>query len=425
MNRKDKSEGRSSGDADGESSGGVWKWRFWLVFAGQTLSLIGSSLTQFVLMWWITDTTGSIAALGVAGMAGLVPQAVLGPFAGVCADRYSRRMLMIVADVISALCMGVLIVLFHIGKIELIYIYVLMSIRSAAAAFQQPAAMASVPMLVPASFLATAVALNQALDGVLVIAGAPLGAFVMSLMPIDWALGIDVVTMLMGIFPLFFYSIPQKRPSEQSEGMWRQFREGVNTVWGDQALRRMFIVITLTVMVFMPLFTLIPMLIKEHFQGGADQVAYFESLAGAGMIAGSIFVSALKPRNYMPWIIIGICLAGSMISMSAGLQREMFWVSAVLWAIAAFGQVVGTALFMTLIQTIVENDIQGRVLSILNTMMGVAAPLGIALATPLGEIVGTRWLFVWLPVLGSMIMLSCFFSTSVMSLDARRFRKGK
>lgn len=332
---------------------------------------------------------------------------------------------MIVADVISALCMGVLIVLFHIGKIELIYIYVLMSIRSAAAAFQQPAAMASVPMLVPASFLATAVALNQALDGVLVIAGAPLGAFVMSLMPIDWALGIDVVTMLMGIFPLFFYSIPQKRPSEQSEGMWRQFREGVNTVWGDQALRRMFIVITLTVMVFMPLFTLIPMLIKEHFQGGADQVAYFESLAGAGMIAGSIFVSVLKPRSYMPWIIIGICLAGSMISMSAGLQREMFWVSAVLWAIAAFGQVVGTALFMTLIQTIVENDIQGRVLSILNTMMGVAAPLGIALATPLGEIVGTRWLFVWLPVLGSMIMLSCFFSTSVMSLDARRFRKGK
>ena len=402
-----------------------WKLRFWLVFSGQALSLIGSSLTQFVLMWWITDTTGSISALGVAGMAGLVPQAVLGPFAGVCADRYSRRMLMIVSDVISAICMVVLIILFHVGKIELVHIYIMMSIRSAAAAFQQPAAMASVPMLVPARFLSTAVALNQGLDGVLVIAGAPLGALVMSLMPIDWALGIDVITMFLAISPLFFYSIPQKRATGEGEGIWQQFCNGLNTVWGDLALRRIFTVITLTVMVFMPLFTLIPMLIKEHFRGGAAQVAYFESLAGAGMIAGSIFVSALKPRNYMPWIIIGICLAGSMISMSAGLQREMFWVSAVLWAIAAFGQVVGTALFMTLIQTIVENDIQGRVLSILNTMMGVAAPLGIALATPLGEVVGTRWLFVWLPVLGSMIMLSCFFSTSVMSLDARRFRKGK
>ena len=83
-----------------------WQRRFWLIFSGQALSMIGSAMTQFVLLWWITDTTGDVAALGLAGMAALLPQALLGPLGGILADRYSRRLLMIAADLISALCKG-------------------------------------------------------------------------------------------------------------------------------------------------------------------------------------------------------------------------------------------------------------------------------------------------------------------------------
>ena len=114
-----------------EHPGGGWHWRFALIFGGQSLSLIGSALTQFVLLWWIADRTGSVSALGAAGLAALLPQALLGPFGGVCADRYSRRLLMIAADAVSAACMAVLIGLFLSARIELWHVYVLMAIRSA------------------------------------------------------------------------------------------------------------------------------------------------------------------------------------------------------------------------------------------------------------------------------------------------------
>ena len=140
-----------------------WKARFWLVFIGQHLSLLGSAVTQFVLIWWITDKTADISALGVASMAALLPQAVLGPVGGVLADRYCRQTIMMLSDVVSASGMLVIIALFQSDRVELWHIYVMMALRSAMQAFQQPAAMASVAMLVPASFLTRAVGLGQSL----------------------------------------------------------------------------------------------------------------------------------------------------------------------------------------------------------------------------------------------------------------------
>src|SRR4051812_26057755 len=100
-----------------------WRLRFWSVFSGQALSLVGSSLTQFVLFWWITDTTGSISALATAGIVGLLPQALLGPLGGTFADRHSRRFIMALSDLISAACMLVLIALFMTGNVQLWHIY--------------------------------------------------------------------------------------------------------------------------------------------------------------------------------------------------------------------------------------------------------------------------------------------------------------
>ena len=128
--------------------GSHWQPRFWSIWLGQALSLIGSSLTQFVLLWWITSTTGSASALAIAGIAGLLPQALLGPLGGVIADRWPRRTIMIVADSITALCMVVLILLFSSGSIQLWHVYTLMFVRSSMQAFQSPAASSSTANLV-------------------------------------------------------------------------------------------------------------------------------------------------------------------------------------------------------------------------------------------------------------------------------------
>jgi DHA3 family macrolide efflux protein-like MFS transporter len=115
---------------------GPWRVRFWTIWTGQTLSLVGSVLTQFVLIWWITQTTGSTSALAMAGIVALVPQVLLAPLGGTFADRFHRRGILMVGDTISALCMLVLIWFFQSGQVQLWHIYTMLGIRSSMQAFQ-------------------------------------------------------------------------------------------------------------------------------------------------------------------------------------------------------------------------------------------------------------------------------------------------
>ncbi|WP_151720077.1 MFS transporter [Gemmobacter serpentinus] len=396
-----------------------WEWRFWAIFGGQAASLIGSAMTQFVLIWWITDTTGSVSALALAGLVALAPQALLGPLGGTLADRYSRRLIMILADLISALCMLVLIALFLSARIELWHIYTMMFLRSAMQAFQQPAAAASTAMLVPASFLPRAAGLNQTLMGIITIAAAPLGALAISVMPIGYALSIDVGTAVLGIVPLLIYAIPQHRvPMDQRSSLWAEFREGVALVRGDPVLWRVYLLLTAVVLVLMPSFTLVPLLVKEHFGGGPTEVAVIEGLGGAGMILGGVIVTALAPKRLVLWILWGFALSCFAFALAALVPGGMFWLAVVFWVISSLAFILGNAPLTVLIQTRVPNHLQGRALSLMATMMGLAAPVGLAIATPVGELIGIRWLFVAMGVVSGLVAMTGFLSPVLLAKAA-------
>ncbi|WP_206185895.1 MFS transporter [Sphingosinicella sp. BN140058] len=387
------------------------------MFVGQALSLIGSALTQFVLIWWITDTTGSVSALAIAGVVALLPQALLGPLGGTLADRWSRRAIMIAADLISAICMTVLIALFLTDTVALWHLFVMMFIRSAMQAFQQPAANASTAMLVPKSFLPRAAGLNQTLTGIMTVAAAPLGALAISLMPIGYALAIDVTTAVLGIVPLLVYSIPQtKEPSGQRPNLWREFREGFDFVWGNPGLRRLYCLLGAIVLVVMPSFTLVPLLVKEHFHGGASEVALIESVGGAGMIAGGLLVATVAPRRHVMWVLWGFAISCLSLALTALSPSAMFPAAVAWWALSGLTYIAGNAPFTALLQSMVPNHLQGRVLSLLATLMGLATPVGLGLATPLGELIGVRWLFVTLGILGAVVTLLGFLSPQLRNL---------
>ncbi|OMJ33673.1 hypothetical protein BSZ14_02225 [Sphingomonas sp. Sph1(2015)] len=387
-----------------------WKWRFWSIFAGQALSLTGSAITQFVLIWWITDTTGDLGALATAGLVALLPQALLGPLGGTFADRYNRRMLMIVSDLISAFCIVVVIALFLSGRIALWHIYTAMFVRSAATAFQMPAASASEAMLVPRHFLPRVAGLNQTLMGVVTVAAAPLGALAIAAMPVGKALWIDVGTALLGIAPLLAFAIPQHRLSRSGTGIWTEFREGIGVVWQDARLRRIYALLTAVVLVIMPTFTLLPLLVKQHFGGGAQQVAMLESLGGAGMIAGGAIVAIIVPRRLVSWILWGFSLSCATLALTALMPSGLFWLAAIFWALSGLLFILGDAPFTALIQATVPNQLQGRVLGLLATLMGLAAPFGLLIAAPLGALIGVRWLFVLTGALGTLVSLLAFLS---------------
>lgn len=386
--------------------------------AGQTLSLIGSALTQFVLLWWITQTTGSVSALATAGTAALLPQALLGPLGGVLADRYDRRLLMIVADGISALCMVALIVLFLTDRIALWHVYAMMAARSAMQAFHAPAAAASVVMLVPDDYLVRASALNQSMQSLTLVIAPPLGALAISTMPMGWALGIDVVTALLGIAPLLVFTIPQAfARGAHKTTFWSDFREGVDVVWHTPGLRPLYAVLGAVVLAVLPTFTLVPLLVQEHFHGGAAQVALLEGLSGIGMVLGSLVVAALTPRRKVPWILGGFVVSCFAMALTALAPTNLFGVAVAWWVISGIAFVVGNVPLTALLQSTVPNALQGRVLSLLNTLTGLAAPVGLAIVMPLGQAVGVRGIFVVAGVLGAAISAAGFLSRSLRGMD--------
>jgi DHA3 family macrolide efflux protein-like MFS transporter len=396
-----------------------WKPRFFTIWTGQALSLIGSALTQFVLLWWITDTVGTPSALAIAGMMALLPQALLGPLGGTLADRLPRRIIMIAADAITALCMVVLIVLFATGTIQLWHAYALMFIRSSMQAFQQPAAAASTAMLVPQDFVPRVAGMNQALQGVMTIAGAPLGALALAFLPLQGALAIDVVTALLGITPLFFFAIPQLiTPKEQQASLWSDLKTGVRYVTGNRGLLMLYGLLALVVLTVMPTFTMTPLLVKEHFGGGVNEVAFMEALAGIGIIAGGVLITVWGGfKRKVVTLLVSFAISCGAVALTALTPGNMLVLAAAWWFISGATFSTGNAPFVSMLQTLVPNQMQGRVLSLLNMVMGLAGPMGLAIAGPLGEAIGVRGVFIVGGVLSALVCVLAFLSKDLMRVE--------
>ena len=197
--------------------GKPWKTRFFTIWGGQALSILGSQLVQFALIWHLTVKTGSATVLATASLVGMLPGVIFGPFVGTLVDRWNRRWIMLLADSIIALATIVLAVLFALDAVAIWHIYVVMFIRSLAGSFHGNAMSASTSLMVPVEHLTRIQGINQMLNGGLNVVSAPLGALLLDVLPIQGILAIDVVTALLAILPLFFIQIPQPERIERGK----------------------------------------------------------------------------------------------------------------------------------------------------------------------------------------------------------------
>jgi DHA3 family macrolide efflux protein-like MFS transporter len=396
-----------------------WKPRFFIIWAGQSLSLIGSALTQFILIWWITDTTGSANALATAGIMGLLPQAIFGPFGGILADRYSRRLIMIATDTITALAVVSLMILFATDSIQIWHVYTAMFVRSAMQAFQSPAAMATTSLLVPTAWFARVAAMNQAVGGMMSIAAAPLGAALLAIFPVEQALTLDVVTAVLAVVPLLFFRIPQvMRTDTAQKSVWQDFKDGIHFVTSNRGLFYFFSLILLMVGVLLPSFTLTPLLVRNEFSGGVEQVALMEAMSGLGIILGGFIITLIRlPRRQMTVVLAGYALACLAIAATGLVPSGLFWIAVLLWFLCGILFTFGNTPVVAILQRIIPNQMQGRIFSLLGTVNGFAAPIGLALAAPLAESFGVRAVLVGGGLLACLICLAGFLSPALMRLE--------
>ncbi len=398
-----------------------WKPRFFTIWTGQAISLVGSSLTQFVLVWWITQETGSANALAIAGMLAMLPAALFSPLSGAIADRFSRRAIMILADVVTAACMLLLVNLFATDQIELWHIYTLMFIRSTMQSFQQPAAAASTVNLVPAEWVNRVAGMNQSLQGVMTIASAPLGAVALAFLPIESALMIDVFTAVLGITPLFFYKIPQPVRAghhDSPRAILHDISEGASYILHRRGLLMLYAMTALVVLTVMPTFSLTPLLVKEHFGGGVNEVAVMEALAGVGIILGGILISVWRfPVRRVVIVLVSFAVSCGTVALTALAPENMLSLAIFWWFLSGVSFSTGNAPMTALLQTVVPNELQGRTLALLNMVFGFAAPIGLAIAGPLGEAFGVRAVFILGGTLSTAINLLALGSKSLRDVE--------
>jgi DHA3 family macrolide efflux protein-like MFS transporter len=280
-----------------------WALRFIPLWLGQALSLLGSQLVQFAIIWYLTQTTHSATTLAIASMMGLLPQVLLSPFIGTWVDRGSRRLILIAADSTVALATLVLAILFASGRIEIWHIYVALFIRAVAGGFHQSAFGASVVLLVPKEHLARVQGFNQALNGGLNIVSAPLGAFLLSVLPMQGILGIDVGTAILAVSILLFIQIPQPESRSKAPAtFWQDFRAGFRYILAWRGLVILLGLVMVINFFYSATEPLTPLLITKHFHGDAGQLGWWLSSFAAGTILGGQFSGGVPSSDHQ-WLV--------------------------------------------------------------------------------------------------------------------------
>jgi len=308
-----------------------WAIRFVSLWVGQALSLLGSQLVQFAIIWYLTQKTNSATTLAFASMMGLLPQVLLSPFIGTWVDRGNRRLILITADAIVALATLALAVLFASGGIQVWHIYLALFIRAVAGGFHQSAFGASVVLLVPKEHLARVQGFNQALYSGLNIVSAPLGAYLLTVIPMQGILGIDVATALLAMSILLFVQIPQPERGTQIQArFWEDFRAGFHyiIVW-----RGLVILLGLVMVInffFSAAEPLTPLLITNHFRGNAQQLGWWLSSFAVGTVLGGLILGAWGGfRRKIVTAQAGLILSGLSTMVVGIVSSDSFWVGLV------------------------------------------------------------------------------------------------
>jgi len=364
---------------------------FSLVWLGQFVSLIGSQMTRFGLTIWAWQVTGRATALALVGLFSLVPMLIFSPIAGAVVDRWSRKKLMILGDLVAGVSTIFLLILFLIGEMELWHIYLVAVVSGTGEAFQRPAYMAAISTMIPKKHYGRAQGMiGMVASATSIIAPMAAGAL-LGFIGINGIMFIDVGTFLFAISMLLLVRIPQ--PVETSEwkkargSMWRESAFGFRFLLDRRPLLIMLMSFATLNLVLTFAFSIMAPMILARTGTNEVMLATVMTFFGIGGVAGgavmSIFGTPMKRVRGLYLSILGSMLLGpTLLGIGSSLP---------LWAAGAFF-VVFFAQFASgtsgvIWQTKVPHDVQGRVFAYRGMIASIASPIGMILAGTLADYV--------------------------------------
>lgn len=363
---------------------------FFIIWFGQLVSIIGSGLTGFALGVWVLQETGSVTQFSLISLFGMLPFILISPFAGVMVDRWDRRKTMIVSDTVAALTTLAIVLLYRADSLTIWMIYLMTAISSATRAFQMPAYTAATTLLVPREQLGRANGLVQLAAGLGQLISPVLAGLLVTWIGLSGVITVDLVTFVFAVITLMLVHIPRPEVSvegQQARGsVLKESSFGWHYIRQRPGLLGLLIFFGASNFLVSMVVVLANPLVLSFPSGSPAVLGTVLSVAGAGMLVGSVVMSIWGgPRRRVNGVLGAMALAAVCI-MLAGLQP-----SALLLTVTAFFFLFSMpfvgASSQAIWQSKVPADIQGRVFATRAMIATAATPIAYLIAGPLADYV--------------------------------------
>ncbi|MGI5835194.1 MAG: MFS transporter [Chloroflexota bacterium] len=395
----------SNQDNSREDQFAGWKKKITLFLASQTLSLFGSSLVQYAIIWYITLTTQSGIMMTISTICGFLPQIAISLFAGVWADRYSRKLLIIAGDVLIAFFTLILIITFLLGYRELWLLFAISAIRSIGAGIQTPAVSAFIPQIVPPDRLMRVSGLNGSIQAIMMIVAPAASGALLVLWTLEVVFFVDLATAAAAVLIMSTIDAPPHPKESLQAGYLSNLFDGLQYVQQTSWVRSLLIYYALFMFLITPAAFLTPLLIARSFGGEVWRLTANEMLFGGGAVLGGMIIAAWGGfRNRMHTLVLADIMFG-LLTAALGLAG-VFWVYlAIIFATGIFMPFFNSP-STVLLQEKVPPEIQGRVFSLVGIVVSASMPVGMMVFGPISDVIRVELLLI---VTGALITVMALF----------------
>ena len=361
-----------------------------LFFTGQSVSMIGTWMTRIATSWLVYQLTGSAMLLGVVGFSGQIPSFLLAPFAGVFVDRWNRHKLLVWTQAFAMVQSAALAVLTFSSLIKVWHIIALSVFQGLINAFDMPARQSFVIQMVEdRNDLPNAIALNSSLVNGARLVGPSIAGVIIALVGEGWCFMIDAVSYIAVIGSLLAMTITpaEVKSVVRKLNISHQFKEGWNYVYNSPPISKILLLLAIVSLVGMPYTILMPIFANEILHGGAYTLGFLMAASGTGALTGALFLASRKSVIGLGRFIPGMAALFG-IGLIAFSFSRLIWISLPLMYVTGLGFMVQMAVSNTLIQTIVDEDKRGRVMSFYTMAFMGTAPFGSLLAGSMAQRIG-------------------------------------
>lgn len=357
-------------------------------FIGQSISLVGTWMQQVAMSWLVYRLTGSALWLGLIGFLGQAPAFFLTPFAGVLADRYKRHRILMTTQILAMSQAIVLFVLVLTDIISLWHIIVLSILFGLINAFDIPARHAfTIEMIDKKEDLSNAIALNSSMVNLARLIGPSVAGIIIASAGEDLCFLLNALSYVAVIIALFMMKISGQPPALRQVSILAHLREGFSYAFGFPPIRYILFLLGLVSLMGVPYQVLMPIFAKEIFQGGPATLGFLMSMAGIGALIGAVYLAGRKTVLGLGKII-GIAAIVFGLGLFLFARSTNLWFSFVIVCIAGFAMMVQMAASNTVLQTVVDEDKRGRVMSFYTMAFMGTAPFGALIAGWLASKIG-------------------------------------